>query len=1572
FDLGGNSLIAARVAARVGTVLGAGLSVRDVFEAPTVRALAGRIGSAAAGRPPLVAVERPARVPLSPAQRRIWFLDQYDPSSPAYNIAMAFRLSGSLDAEALDAAAGDVVARHEALRTVYPGDGDGPIQSLIPVQQAAPNLRPVRVAGEADLWEQTQALVSSGFEVTVDPPLRARLFEYAQNEYLLVVVLHHISGDGLSMIPLARDVAFAYAARAHGRAPQWRPLPFQYADYSLWQQERLGREDDPRSLLSEELGYWRAALTDTPAVLALPLDRPRPPHRSFRGDHVRFSIPPDIHRSLVAVARENDATVFMVAHAAFAVMLSWVSGTDDIVIGTPVSGRGDAALDDVVGMFVNTVALRTPVRGTVSFRELLRDVKETDLDAFAHAHVPFEQVVEALEPPRSTSYTPLFQVALEFRNMGHPDLTLPGMTVEWTDLGERVAKFDLQLTLTEQYDRDGGAAGVTAGFTFATDVLDPETVHGFARRFGIVLGALSAHPDTPLARVDLLDPKERTVVVPVHGADAESHRLLPDILSWAAALDPDAVALACGSALPGGSKVLPGGSEVTYRELDDRSSRLARVLIGRGIGPETYVAVAIPRSTDSVVAVWAVAKSGAAFVPLDPHLPEGRMSNVLADSGVLLGLTLSEYRDLLPGSIPWLPIDDPGLGRDYPGGAVTDAERVTALRPEHPAYVMYTSGSTGTPKGVVITHTGLQNFAAEQNSRYGTTPASRVLHVASPAFDASVLEYLTAFGAGAELVIAPPSVFAGPELEHLIDAEKITHIFTTPAVLATIDPDALDSLRVLVVGGERCPPELLNRWATRCALLVGYGPTETTVMSNIADPFVAGDPVRIGPPVRGTGEVLLDPWLRPVPVGVVGELYIQGPGLGRGYHRRPGPTAAAFVADPFGVPGSRMYRTGDLMRWSPDLTLDYVGRNDFQVKLRGQRVEPGEVEAVLTGCEGVSRAAVVVCHGGAAGDRLVGYVVPEPGAAVEATDVLRRARTRLAPYLVPSTLVVLERLPLNVNGKVDRAALPVPEFEPRTFRAPVGSVEEAVAAVFATVLEIGRVGVDDDFFELGGNSLSATRVVARVNSLLGSSIGVRDMFEAPTVGSLSLRIADAKTETPVIPALVARERPERVPVSWAQHRMWFLNQFDITSPAYNVAMAIRLRGHLDLEALRTAISDVVERHESLRTRYPFGKAGPEQVVLPAEHAAPELHLVPVGGESELRESLSEFASAGFDVKVQVPVRAMLFEPAAADHVLAVVVHHICADGFSMVPLARDLTTAYSARAQGRTPDWAPLAVQYADYSLWQRELLGSESDPQSFVSRQLHYWRSALAGAPTVVELPFDRPRHPHRSAAGDQVSFSIPADLHRDLTALARAHRCSVFMAAHAALALLIAGLAGSEDVVIGTPVAGRGEAVLDDVVGMFVNTLPLRTRVTGERGFDAFLEVVRESDLGAFARAEVPFERIVEALNPPRSTAYSPLFQVLLEFRNTHRPDLSLPGLDVENMEPGVDVANFDLQLTLTEHFDVDGEPAGMAAEFTYPTALFDGRTIENFADLYLKILNGVVTAPATAVRDTAVQDT
>nr|WP_245805102.1 non-ribosomal peptide synthetase [Amycolatopsis australiensis] len=1911
FTLGGHSLLATRLIARIRATLHAELEVRSVFETPTPAGLAGLLATrSGTARPPLVPRDRPAPVPLSGAQQRLWFLHHLEGPSATYNVPLVMRLEGDLDVDALRAALSDVVARHEALRTRFPQRDGVPYQDVLPAGEVD---LPVRAVTGLD--EALTGLVRGPFDLERHAPMRVELLRLGAREHVLALVFHHIASDGWSMAPLWRDLAAAYTARRAGEAPQWTPLPVQYADYTLWHQDLLGSEDDPRSLLSTQLDYWRETLDGLPERIELPLDRPHPATATFRGELHTFTWDADLHAGIASLARDCGASVFMVVHAALAGLLTRLGAGTDVPIGSPIAGRTDPALDDLVGFFVNTLVLRVDTSGDPSFRDLVGRVRERNLDAYAHQDVPFERLVEVLNPARSLSYHPLFQVMIAGQNNARADVALPGLTVTEIPVTTGTSKFDLAISLTE---REAGIAGV---LEFNADVFDHPGADAILRRLEVLLRAALAEPDRPLGALDLMagDERDRVLTEWAGSPEPAGTETFPGLFGRRVAEAPDAVALVFEDL------------ELTYAEVDARANRLAHLLAARGAGPERVVALAVPRSADMIVAELAVLKAGAAYLPVDVDYPGDRIAFMVEDARPVCVVTTREVGGQLPAGLPRVLLDDPalaGMSAEDPG---------VPVRPENAAYVIYTSGSSGRPKGVVLQHSGVAKLVATQVERFGVGPRSRVLQFASPSFDVAFWDLCLGLLSGGRLVVVPAERrVAGPALSEYAFAHGIDFMILPPALLDAMPADCdLPRDSVLLAGTERVSPELVKRWAPGRRMFNAYGPTEATTNSTLgeSDPAELADAtvVPIGVPDPGTRAYVLDTGLRPVPPGVVGELYLAGSGLARGYLGRPGLTAERFVADPFGS-GGRLYRTGDLVRWLPDGRLVFLGRADDQVKIRGYRIEPGEIEAVLAEHPRVGQSVVVARDG-----QLVAYAVPaagrdeaaeldhvgewrelhenvfteaagggieenftgwnssydgsaiplaemrewhaatveriralrpervleigvgsglilsriapdaeaywgvdlseqaiatlrrelaatpyagkvhlaarpahdlgelpdEPfdtvivnsvaqyfpsvgylaevvrtaaahvrpggviflgdirnlrslrafrtatelrhgradaaavdqavaregelvldpdffpalareldgfgdvdlwakrgkahneltrhrydvvlrkapaagpveedvvaftsltelerrlgerparlrvtgvpdarlsgelaavaalaegdtGAALSALDAdpsgvdpealhelgaslgyrvcsapaaagalevvfttgepvrIHRARPvraalaalgnhpagrrdtgalvaalrahvrdRLPQYLVPSAFVVLDRLPLLASGKLDRRALPSPDREAvPAGRAPRTPVEEVLCGLFAEVLDTATPGVDDDFFALGGHSLLATRLVARLRAVFGVELQVRSVFETPTVAGLATLLAAADAAAARPPLVRAEPRPDVVPLSFAQQRLWFLHRLEGPSATYNMPTAVRLTGDLDTEALRAALSDVVERHEALRTVFPEIGGDPRQHVLAGVTVPLPVRTVT---EATLADAVSAAAGTVFRLGSEIPLRAELLRLGTREHVLVLVFHHIASDGWSTAPLWRDLATAYAARRAGEAPQWTPLPVQYADYTLWQRDVLGAR-----VIEPQLAYWREVLAGLPERIELPTDRPHPAEASYRGEQFAFGWDAGLHSGLVELARACGASVFMVVHAGLAAVLTRLGAGTDIPIGTSIAGRTDQALDDLVGFFVNTLVLRVDTGGDPTFRELVARVRERGLDAYAHQDVPFERLVEALNPARSLAHHPLFQTMLAWQNNAVADVALPGLAVAEEPVRTGTARADLTFFVGER---PGHQAGIRGTAEYNSDVFDRASVEAILDRLRMLLRAVVADPDTRI--------
>ncbi|WP_069817426.1 non-ribosomal peptide synthetase [Streptomyces sp. TP-A0874] len=1550
FALGGHSLLATRLVSRVRTEFDVELPVRTLFETPTVAGLAVLVGGEEdTGRRALARMERPAEIPLSPAQRRLWFLGRFEERSGTYNLPLAVRLTGTLDITALEAALGDVVERHESLRTVFPDVDGRPRQQVLTMDEARPGL-PVVQVGADGLEAALAEAAGEGFDLGTEPPLRARLFTVAPDDHVLLVVVHHIASDGWSMAPMARDLGEAYVARSEGRAPGWEPLPVQYADYTLWQQEVLGAEGDPSSPMGRQVEFWRSELAGLPEELVLPVDRPRPAEMSYRGSTVDLELSAQTHKRLAALARECRASVFMVVQAGLAALLSRLGAGDDIPIGSPIAGRTDEALDELVGFFVNTLVLRTDVSGDPSFRELVERVREADLAAYAHQDVPFESLVEALNPVRSLARHPLFQVMLSFQNNAAAELDLPGVTAVGQTVGLSSANFDLAFALGERFTEDGTPNGIEGGIEYATDLFDPETAEQLATRLVRFLEAVTADPEQPIGAAEVLSPQERQQILMDWNGPVTRPDTVIEIFERQAARTPDATALVCGE------------ERLSFGELNARANRLARLLIRRGAAPEQTVALLLPRSADLIVALLAVLKTGAAYVPLDPDQPEDRREYMLGDCRPVVLLSDGEEMN--------------EAARHLPSGDLTDAERSAPLRPANPAYVIYTSGSTGRPKGVAVEHRSLVNlFHNHFDHRYrpelaaaGEDARFRVALVAAMTFDAS-WDPLLWMVAGHELhLIEDETRLDALALAEYVDGSAIDIVDTTPSHFQQLaEAGVLDEEghrpRIVQLGGEALGESLLAELRAVPGLtgLNLYGPTECTVDALSASMADSDRPL-VGRPLVNTRAYVLDGRLRPVAPGVAGELYLAGACLARGYVKRPGQTAERFVADPYGPYGSRMYRTGDVVRWTADGQLEYLGRADDQVKVRGFRIELGEIESALATHPALAQVAVLAREDRQGVQQLVAYAVCAPDAtAPEANELRAHLAGSLPDYMLPAAFVMLDTLPLTANGKLDKKALPAPDLGGRsTGRAPRNRQEAQLCGLFAEVLGLEKVGIDESFFELGGHSLLATRLVSRIRSVLGVELAVRVLFETPTVEGLAELLGDAADARQ---ALTRMDRPEVVPLSAAQRRLWFLNRFEGANATYNLPLAVRLSGELDTAALRAALHDVVERHESLRTVFPMAESQPRQLVLDTDEACPELPVTPVEPD-RLDEVLAEAAQRGFDLAEQPPLRADLFELGANEYVLLIVMHHIAGDGWSLAPLGRDLSEAYRARAAGAAPEWTPLPVQYADYTLWQREVLGEESEPDSELARQLEYWRTALEGVPEELPLPADRPRPARMSYRGDTVPFALPAEAHQGLAELARTTGSSMFMVVQAAVAALLTRLGAGVDVPVGSVIAGRTDEALEDLVGFFVNTLVLRTDVSGDPSFRELLGRVRETDLAAYAHQDVPFERLVEVLSPARSLARHPLFQVMLAFQNNSEAGLDLDGVRVGPQNVGLDAAKFDLSFQVGEVFAADGAAAGLDGSVEFAVDLFDRSTVEGIADRLVRFLEAVAADPDVRV--------
>jgi amino acid adenylation domain-containing protein len=1430
-------------------------------------------------RPETGAEEEVFVLPVSYAQRRLWFVDRMEPGSALYNVPAAWRLRGPIAPAALARALDGIVARHEVLRTTFEVEEGEPVQVVHPHRP-----RPLSMVDLSGLpWEGVLASLAAEaarpFDLERGPLFRALLLRVGTDDHVLFLNVHHIVSDGRSLAIFARELSALYGGEA---LPD---LPVQYADFALWQREWLAGGE-----MEEQLAWWRERLAGAPTVQELPMAGARPAGRERRGAWRTLPLP--AASALEDLGRREGATPFVTLMAAFQALLFRLtpfSGRTDVVVGTPIDNRSGEETEGLIGLFVNTLALRTDLAGDPTFRELLGRVRIVALEAYAHQDLPFERLVEELRPERDLSHDPVVQVVFGLQQ-GAGGLRLPGLEVEALDVHHGRVKLDLALSIER---------GRRARVDYDADLFEAPAIERLLDAFAALVEGAADRPDLPLSCLPVLPEAACHQVVTEWndtGVAPEPGAIHQEFEQWAERT-PDAPAL------------ITGGERISYAELDARANRLAHHLRGQGVGPETRVAVVLRHSPDRVAVLLAVLKAGGSYVSLDPADPVERRGAVLADCGARV--VISEIPDL---SESW-PATSPGVEVDA-GQA---------------AYVIYTSGSTGKPKGVEVPHRGLLALVRWHRRVYGVSPWDRAPQMAGEGFDASVWELWPYLTSGAAVVFPPEEARANPAaLVPWLAAAGITLCFlpTPVAELALDEPWPLHRLRALLVGGDR-----LRRRpgaAHRFRLLNHYGPTESSVVATWSVVPAEGDgPPTIGRPVDGTKALVLDRSGRPVPAGVAGELCLGGESLARGYLGRPDLTAERFVPD---SGGRRLYRTGDLVRHRADGEIEFLGRIDQQVKIRGVRIELGEVEAVLAGHPDVREAVVAVREG-----RLVAWVRGRAGEGIR--DYLA---SRLPSAMIPSAFVVLDALPLTPNGKVDLRALPEPEWaESAGSTSPRTPTEELLAAIWSEVLGRPPVGIHDGFFDLGGHSLLATQVVSRVRRTFGVELPLRALFEAPTVAGFAGRVEAARRGETAVPPILPVSRDGELPASFAQERLWFLDQLDGGGAAYNVPAGIRLRGPLSVPVLTAALDGAVRRHEALRTTFAMAEEHVLQVIAP-ELRTP-LPLIDLSGvpKDEARRVMEEEAARPFDLARGPLLRARLLRTSPEDHLLLFLMHHIVSDGWSMGVLLREVARLYEGAPLPPPP------VQYADYAAWQREWLRGEA-----LDRQLGWWRDRLAGLPPLLELPADRPRPLVQGNRGGRVDLPL---LPLDLDSLCRARGVTLFMALLAGLQTLLGRLTGREDPPVGTPIANRHRAETEGVIGLFVNTLALPADLSGDPTFADLLARVREVTLDAYAHQDLPFEKLVEELRPERGLSHTPVFQVMLIVQNAPLAPPAIEGLELQPLPVDTGTAKFDLTLGV-----VDRPGGSRLVQAEYARDLFDRSTVARLLGSLTSLLDAATADP------------
>ncbi len=1498
--------------------------------------------------------------PLSFAQQRLWFLDQLEPGNPLYNNPAAIRFTGPLDRAALEQALNEIVGRHEILRTTFTMVSGQPVQVIAPKLILTLPVVDLRTKPEVEREDEVMRLATEEarkpFNLSEGPLLRVILMKLAEEEHVVLLTMHHVVSDGWSVGVLIREVAALYEAFTSCAPASLPELPIQYVDFAVWQRKWLTGKR-----LDEQLTYWKQHLAGAAPTLELPADRPRPAAQTYRGATRFFNLPVDVFRALKELSRQNDATLFMTMLAAFQTMLYRYSGQEDFCVGAAVANRNRVETEGLIGFFVNMLALRCDLSGDLSFRQLLERTRETALGALAHQDLPFEMLVEELQPQRNRSHTPLFQVIFDLNNaapgaMGA--LKLANLKAEALQVEAGVAHADLVMSLMENGDALSGK------LRYNTDIFDAATIERMLEHFQVLLIGIAADPDRRVSDMPLSTEVERRRLLSEWNDTASEYprnKCVHELFEAQVERSSDAIALVVEE------------EQLTYRELNRRANQLAAYLGKLGVGPETPVGFCLERSPEMVVGILGILKAGGTYVPLDPAYPKERLAFMLEDTRTPVILTQQRLIEHLPehqASVVRIDADWELMTEE------SEANRASGATAGHLAYIMYTSGSTGRPKGIAIQHRAINRLVFNTNY-IEITPEDRMLLASNSAFDAATFELWGALLHGARLVgVSREAVISPRELAASIRDHGISAMWLTAALFNQMTrevPKAFGAVKHLLIGGEALDPHRVREALKNdppARLVNGYGPTEGTTFTTwyLAQEAAEGaSSIPIGRPISNTQTYLLDRNQQPTPIGIAGELYIGGDGLARGYFNRPELTAEKFVPNPYSErPGARLYRTGDLVRYLPDGAIEFLGRLDHQVKIRGFRIELGEIEAALNRHPSVRESIVLLREDAPGEKRLVAYLATESRKAFTVDDLRNFLRQKLPDYMTPAAFVTLDALPLTPNGKIDRRALPAPEQSrpelAEAFVTPRNQVEELLAAAWADALEIERVGVHDNFFDLGGHSLLATKLFSRIRDTFQVELPLAALFEAPTVAALAERIESAKRTVPgssLPPLTPIVQRGGHLPLSYTQQRLWFLDQLEPGSSAYNIPAAVRLTGALDTEAFARSFHEIVRRHESLRATFVTVNGQPAQLIAPVRPV--DLTVTDLGGLTEtLRELEAERLAdeemrRSFDLARGPLIRLRLLKLGDEDHIALMTMHHITSDGWSIGILIREFAALYQAFTAGLPSPLPELPIQYSDFAVWQQEWLQGEA-----LKTQLAYWKRQLAGLP-ILELPTDRPRPPVQTFRGAWQSLFLSAEQADSLKALSRQEGVTLFMTLLAAFKTLLRYYTNQDDIVVGSDIANRTRRETEDLIGFFVNQLVLRTDLSGNPTFRELLGRVREMTLGAFGRQDMPFGKLVEEVQPHRDPSRNPLFQVMFIVQNAPMPELKLTGLTLTPLDVKGETSVFDLTLSF-----VDAEHGRIRVLCRYNTDLFEPATIRRMLERLEALLNRIVANPEAKLSD------
>jgi amino acid adenylation domain-containing protein len=1519
---------------------------------------------------------RPDCIPASFAQQRLWLLHQLEPSSSAYSMTTTLRLKGRLNIAALEKSLNKIIRRHEVLRTTF-ALVDGQLTQVIDTEaKLVLQVLDLSRASHSHAETETQRIITeescTPFDLEKGPLVRAVLLRMSHVEHIFLCLIHHIVSDGWSMGIFHRELSTFYEAFSNGKPSPFEELPVQYADFSVWQRKWLQGE-----VLEKQLSYWKHQLENAPPMLELPTDRPRPVIQTFRGASEGYTISDPLAHELRNLSRHNRVTLFMTLLAAFKILLQRYAGQDDIVVGSPIAGRNRAETEGLIGFFVNTLVLRTDLSGNPTFRDLLARVRTTALSAYAHQDLPFEKLVEELQPERDLSRTPLFQVFFNMLGLDGTDFELHGLAIERLTRAMPESKFDFTMYVRE---KDGN---IHLRLVYNADLFDEGRMKEMMDQFQSLLSQIVKNPDEKIHSFSVITPKAKGILPdPIQPLRSDWLGAVHSRFSEQAERVPDRIALSSDK------------TACTYRELDSRSNQIANSLLASGIRPGDVVALYGHRAPSLVWGVLGILKAGAAFLILDPSYPAARIIDYLRiarpkgwialQKAGPLSDDLDKFISTLSLSVRLELPDSPSAKKDNPLTDVSDSSPGRGYDPDDLAYIAFTSGTSGQPKAILGTHRPLSHFIHWHCQTFGLNETDRFSMLSGLSHDPLLRDIFTPLWLGATLCVPDLDRMSASELAVWINQQQITVAHLTPAMGELLtehqDSAANPSLRFVFFGGDVLTQQhvsTMRRLAPSATCVNFYGATETPqamgyfiVPSNQKSSTQGDEPAlkQIVPLGKGIGDVqllVLNACEQLAGVGEIGEIHVRTPYLARGYLGDEAMTQESFMINPLNrIAEDKVYRTGDLGRYSPAGLVEFAGRRDQQVKIRGFRVEPAEIEALLEKHPDIRHAVVQPQDSHAGHKRLVAYVVSKQDSALSSADLRSFLRKKLPEYMVPSAFMYLDDLPLTQNGKVDRRALPIPDGQrdlEETFVPARTLTEEVLVEIWSKVLRVEQIGIQDNFFDLGGHSLLAIQVISRVRESFQVEIPLRSFFQTPTVAALadSIETARRKQQDLQAPPLVPVSRNENLPLSFSQQRLWFLSQFEPESTAYNISRAIRLSGALNVEALQRALDTVVARHEILRTTIADVDGTPVQSIgerRPVQLVTIDLSKMPASErQSEMNHFLKVEAGRAFNLASDLMLRANLLRMDREEHVLFLITHHIASDGWSSGILLHELIALYKAFSTGTSHSLSELPIQYADVAVWQRQWLQGD-----VLEKQLSYWKRQLSGALTVLEIPSDRPRPSFQSFRGTRQSVKLSKELTEALKKTARAEEVTLFMILLAAFKTLLFRYSGQDDILVGVPVANRNRPELERLIGFFVNNLVLRTDLSGNPTFQELLRRVREVALGAYSHQDLPFEKLVEELQPARDMSHTPLFQVMFGFQSVRRQTTELPGVTLTSVPLESETARFDLFLSLVE----DGDSIRGVLE--YNTDIFESDTITLMLGHYQNLLEGVALNPKQRLLD------